>query len=251
VLARLRLDAHLSFAWVIRQPQAELLVHLSPVGEVRLPQHVNDLPPPLDHGGDLLPGHPTRPWRRPFDRGQDATALGLHLGDPALDDLRVGAGLQGGTVPGKLPVALGDAQQHHCGLELLGIGVVNAARMLVAAGENIDRLPSEVALAHLCGQLVIGCGERVRLQLGPIDTPSLPPLSVPPPSQPPRNMTIESGHVRQVLHRRWDATPESADCAGRLEQCGSFNAPTEHRFRHTHVVTTVRPGPLRSRWVGG
>jgi hypothetical protein len=32
---------------------------------------------------------------------------------------------------------------------LLGIGVVNAARLLVAAGENIDRLPGEAAFAHL------------------------------------------------------------------------------------------------------
>jgi hypothetical protein len=36
-------------------------------------------------------------------------------------------------------------------LALRGIGVANAARLLVAAGENIDRLPSEAAFAHLCG----------------------------------------------------------------------------------------------------
>jgi hypothetical protein len=55
-------------------------------------------------------------------------------------------------------------------LALLGIGVVNAARVLVAAGENIDRLPSEAAIAHLCGVAPIpassGKIERHRLNPG-------------------------------------------------------------------------------------
>jgi transposase len=55
-------------------------------------------------------------------------------------------------------------------LALLGIGVVNAARLLVAAGENIDRIPSEAAFAHLCGVAPIpassGKVERHRLNPG-------------------------------------------------------------------------------------
>ena len=33
----------------------------------------------------------------------------------------------------------------------LGIGIVSAAQLLVTAGQNLDRLHSEAAFAHLCG----------------------------------------------------------------------------------------------------
>jgi transposase len=55
-------------------------------------------------------------------------------------------------------------------LTLQGVGVFNAARMLVAAGQNIDRLDSEAAFAHLCGAAPIpassGRTERHRLNPG-------------------------------------------------------------------------------------
>lgn len=55
-------------------------------------------------------------------------------------------------------------------LRLPGIGIINASRMLVAAGENIDRLHSEAAFAHLCGAAPIpassGKTQRHRLNFG-------------------------------------------------------------------------------------
>lgn len=55
-------------------------------------------------------------------------------------------------------------------LALPGVGVINAASMLIAAGQNIDRLASEAAFAHLCGAAPIpassGKTERHRLNRG-------------------------------------------------------------------------------------
>jgi transposase len=55
-------------------------------------------------------------------------------------------------------------------LALPGIGVINAARMLIAAGQNIDRFASEAAFAHLCGVAPIpassGKTQRHRLNYG-------------------------------------------------------------------------------------
>jgi hypothetical protein len=53
---------YLSFTWVVGQPESELLVYLGPVGQVRLPQHVDDVPQLLDRGRDLLAGQSTIPW---------------------------------------------------------------------------------------------------------------------------------------------------------------------------------------------
>jgi transposase len=55
-------------------------------------------------------------------------------------------------------------------LALPGIGVINATRMLIAAGQNIDRFASEAAFAHLCGVAPIpassGKTQRHRLNYG-------------------------------------------------------------------------------------
>jgi transposase len=55
-------------------------------------------------------------------------------------------------------------------LGLLGIGVIHAAQMVVTAGQNINRLHSETAFAHLCGAAPIpassGKTERHRLNPG-------------------------------------------------------------------------------------
>jgi transposase len=55
-------------------------------------------------------------------------------------------------------------------LELPGIGVINAARLLIAAGQNIDRFGSEAAFAHLCAVAPIpassGKTQRHRLNYG-------------------------------------------------------------------------------------
>jgi transposase len=55
-------------------------------------------------------------------------------------------------------------------LALQGVATINAARMLVAAGQNIDRLAGEAAFAHLCGAAPIpassGKTERHRLNPG-------------------------------------------------------------------------------------
>lgn len=55
-------------------------------------------------------------------------------------------------------------------LGLPGIGVINATRMLTAAGQNIDRFGSEAAFAHLCGVAPIpassGKTQRHRLNYG-------------------------------------------------------------------------------------
>ncbi len=56
-------------------------------------------------------------------------------------------------------------------LELHGVGVVNGAKLLVAAGDNPDRLASERSWAKLCGVAPIPTGsgkasERVRLNRG-------------------------------------------------------------------------------------
>lgn len=52
----------------------------------------------------------------------------------------------------------------------LGIGTIHAATLLVAAGENIDRLHNEAAFAHLCGAAPIkassGRTNRHRLNYG-------------------------------------------------------------------------------------
>jgi transposase len=54
-------------------------------------------------------------------------------------------------------------------LALVGVGVVNAARLLMAAGQNIDRLSSEAAFAHLCGVAPIpaSSGKTQRHRLNP------------------------------------------------------------------------------------
>ncbi|HET8662571.1 MAG TPA: IS110 family transposase [Micromonosporaceae bacterium] len=55
-------------------------------------------------------------------------------------------------------------------LQLLGVGPVHAAQMLVTAGQNIDRIHSEAAFAHLCAADPIpassGKTERHRLNPG-------------------------------------------------------------------------------------
>lgn len=55
-------------------------------------------------------------------------------------------------------------------LKLVGVGPVHAAQMLVTAGQNIERLSSETAFAHLCGAAPIpassGKTERHRLNHG-------------------------------------------------------------------------------------
>jgi transposase len=52
-------------------------------------------------------------------------------------------------------------------LSLYGVGIDSAAALLVAAGDNPDRLRSEAAWAHLCGVAPIeaSSGKVVRLRL--------------------------------------------------------------------------------------
>ena len=54
-------------------------------------------------------------------------------------------------------------------LALLGVGIVNAAQLLVTAGENIGRLSSEAAFARLCGAapLEASSGRTQRHRLNP------------------------------------------------------------------------------------
>jgi transposase len=55
-------------------------------------------------------------------------------------------------------------------LKLLGVGPIHAAQMLITAGQNIDRIHSETAFAHLCAADPIpassGKTERHRLNPG-------------------------------------------------------------------------------------
>jgi transposase len=55
-------------------------------------------------------------------------------------------------------------------LALLGVGIIHAAQMLITAGQNIDRIHSETAFAHMCGADPIpassGKTERHRLNPG-------------------------------------------------------------------------------------
>jgi len=55
-------------------------------------------------------------------------------------------------------------------LALLGVGPVNAAELLIATGQNIDRIHGEAAFAHLCGVAPVpassGKTERHRLNHG-------------------------------------------------------------------------------------
>ena len=54
-------------------------------------------------------------------------------------------------------------------LALPGVGIVNAAQLLVTAGENIGRLSSEAAFARLCGAapLEASSGRTQRHRLNP------------------------------------------------------------------------------------
>lgn len=54
-------------------------------------------------------------------------------------------------------------------IDLLGVGTVHAAQLLVTAGQNIDRLRGEAAFAHLCGAdpIPASSGKTVRHRLNP------------------------------------------------------------------------------------
>ena len=68
-------------------------------------------------------------------------------------------------------------------LELHGVGIHTAALLLVAAGDNAERITSEAAFAHLCG-------------VAPIHASS--GKTVPPPAQPGRQ---PASQPRPVAHR--------------------------------------------------
>jgi transposase len=54
-------------------------------------------------------------------------------------------------------------------LALLGVGSIHTAQMLITAGQNIDRLHSENAFAHLCGvgPIEASSGKTQRHRLNP------------------------------------------------------------------------------------
>ena len=54
-------------------------------------------------------------------------------------------------------------------LALLGVGIIHTAQMLVTAGQNIERLHSENAFAHMCGADPIDAssGKTERHRLNP------------------------------------------------------------------------------------
>ncbi len=96
---------------VVGQLQAELAVDLGLVGGVGVAEDREEPAEAVDKIFDLLSGE-AGPWwfglASAVEGGDGGGTFGLHLGDPAGDDDRVGAGFEGGPVAGEFAVAVGN-----------------------------------------------------------------------------------------------------------------------------------------------
>lgn len=120
----------------------------------------------------------------------------------------------------------------------LGIGPAHAATLLVAAGQNIERLTSEASFTHLCGVAPIPASSGPCL-LGPHDPPPAQ-LQRHSPSQPVARSPIAKTIATRIARSRTDRRPRRRPPEGRTDS-REGSGPCETNRRAVGLTIAVRP----------
>jgi transposase len=137
-------------------------------------------------------------------------------------------------------------------LALLGVGVTHAAQMLVTAGQNIDRLRSENAFAHMCGAdpIPASSGKTERHRLKPRRRPRRQPHPLPD-RRHPAALLPENPHLRQPPNNRGQIQERDHPLPQTLHRPRDLlHPPRGPKESRSHPLTVYRNVPGRFSLVG-